>query len=241
MSFYSDFAPYYELIFPVRKQVYAFLREYAGRSPGAVLDAGCGPGHYCGMFLRDGFRVTGIDLDRMMIDAATIAYPHGVFRCMDITEIGSLQVSFQLIYSIGNVIAHITHERLKNFLADGYAALETGGFWIVQVVNWDYLLGFNEYPFPVKSIGDGMVIFRRRYSRISHEGVAFEVELTVEGVSVFNEQFQLYPITSDALLRLHQDAGFSLAGVYAGFDKSGYRNDRDSGLVMVFTKQQRFP
>ena len=50
MSFYSDFAPYYELVFPFREQVYSFLREHAGVSDGAVLDAGCGPGHYCGMF-----------------------------------------------------------------------------------------------------------------------------------------------------------------------------------------------
>jgi len=236
MSFYSDFASYYELVFPLRGEVYSFLRKHAVRSEGAVLDAGCGPGHYCGMFLRDGFRVTGIDVDRMMIEAARAAYPQGVFQCIDIAEIGSLQGSFQLIYSIGNVIAHLPYEMLEAFLVDGYAALDTAGFWIVQVVNWDYLLTLKEYMFPVKTIADGTETFYRRYSQISHESVTFEVELIEEGITVFSDQSQLYPLTSDTLLRLHQGAGFSLAGVFAGFDKSGYIKDLDSGLIMVFTK-----
>ncbi len=236
MSFYSDFAPYYELVFPFREEVYSFLKEHAGRYGGAVLDAGCGPGHYCGMLLRDGFRVTGIDLDRMMIDSAAAAYPQGIFQCMDIAGIASLQSSFALVYSIGNVLAYLSFEKIEAFLADVYAALESGGFWIVQVVNWDYLLTLKDYTFPVKTLDGGAVTFHRCYSQISPEGVVFEVQLTVEGETVFNDQSHLYPFTSDRLLHLHQAAGFSLAGVYAGFDKSAFSKDRYSGLIMVFQK-----
>ncbi len=236
MSFYSDFAPYYELVFPFREEVYSFLRERAGRYRGSVLDAGCGPGHYCGMFLLDGFRVTGIDLDRMMIEEASSAYPQGVFRCMDIEGIASLQSSFQLVYSIGNVLAHLPFEKMEAFLADVYASLESGGFWIVQMVNWDYLLTLKDYTFPVKTFSGGEAAFHRCYSQISPEGVIFEVQLSVEGKPVFNDQSYLYPFTSDLLLQLHQAAGFSLAGVYAGFDTSTFRKDRYSGLVMVYQK-----
>ena len=236
MSFYSWFAPYYELVFPFREEVYSFLREHAGRYGSAVLDAGCGPGHYCGMFLRDGFRVTGIDLDRMMIDAASAAYPQGVFQCMDIAGIASLQSSFKLVYSIGNVLAHLPFESMEAFLADVYAALEPGGGWIVQVVNWDYLLTLLDYTFPVKTLGGGVVTFDRCYSQISPERVVFDVQLSVEGKTVFNEQSHLFPFTSDLLLRLHQDAGFSLAGVYGGFDRSEFRKDQNSGLIMVYKK-----
>lgn len=236
MSFYSDFAPYYELIFPLRQQVYSFLREHAGTSVGAVLDAGCGPGHYCGMFLRDGFRVTGIDLDRMMINAAKAAYPQGIFKCLDIAAVGSLQGSFQLIYSIGNVLAYLPLEKLETFLSDVYATLDSGSCWILQVVNWDYLLTLQDYSFPVKTIAAGSMTFHRRYSQISPEGAVFEVQLTAAGKILFNEQSQLYPLASDVLLQLHQAAGFFLEGIYAGFDKSAYRKNIDSGLIMVFTR-----
>jgi 2-polyprenyl-3-methyl-5-hydroxy-6-metoxy-1,4-benzoquinol methylase len=237
MSFYSDFTPYYELVFPFREKVYSFLKEYVGSSAAEVLDAGCGPGHYCGMFLRDGFRATGIDLDQMMIDAASVAYPQGVFRCMDIAAIASLKSSFQLIYSIGNVLAHLQFERLSTFLGDVYAALEIGGCWIFQVVNWDYLLTMKEYIFPIKIIAAGSTTLQRCYSHITPAEVVFEVKLVFEGKTVLSERTQLYPLTSEAFILLHQAAGFSLEGVYSGFDKSMFRSDRDSGLIMVFTKR----
>lgn len=236
MSFYSVFAPYYELVFPFREEVYTFLREYAGPTGGAVIDAGCGPGHYCGRFIRDGFRVSGIDLDRKMIETAAAAYPQAVFRCVDIAGTGSLQGRAQLIYSIGNVLSHLPFERLTYFLGRVYAALETGGSWVLQVVNWDYLLTLQEYTFPIKIIAEGSAAFYRRYCRISSERTVFDVQLTVGQKTVFNEQYLLYPVTADVFILLHQEAGFFTEGVYADFNKSVFSKDRDSGLVMVFTK-----
>ena len=60
MSFYSWFAPYYELVFPFREEVYSFLREHAGRYGSAVLDAGCGPGHIVVCFYVTDFGLQGL-------------------------------------------------------------------------------------------------------------------------------------------------------------------------------------
>ncbi|MEI6691684.1 MAG: class I SAM-dependent methyltransferase [Chlorobium sp.] len=239
MSLYSDFAPYYEQVFPVREQVYSFLKQQAGKYGGALLDAGCGPGHYCGMFLADGFSVTGIDLDRIMIDYATASYLKGVFRCMDITDLRFLHSSFQLIYSIGNVMAHLPIEKLEAFVAHVYETLEPGGCWTFQVVNWDYLLTRREYNFSVKTIEDGRLTFHRRYSSISPDVVIFETQLVSEttGEPIFKELTKLYPRTSEDYLRLHHTAGFTLEGVYSNFDKTTFKKGQDSGLVMVYTKR----
>lgn len=237
MSFYSGFAAYYEQVFPFREEVYTFLREHAGQAGGAILDAGCGPGHYCGRFIHDGFGVSGIDLDSTMIETAATAYPQGVFQCMDITGLGSLHRHFQLIYSIGNVVSHLPVKGVEDFLDSAYAALEPGGSWIFQVVNWDYLLKMKEYTFPEKVIAEGSAVFCRRYCLISSERTVFDVQLTAGSKTVFHDQTLLYPLTSEAFIRLHESAGFFLKGLYAGFDKSRFNKDRDSGLVMVFTKQ----
>ena len=236
MSFYSEFAPWYREVFPFREATYRFLGDHAGSAGSAVLDGGCGPGSYCGRFLSEGFRVTGIDLDPKMIDSAAAAYPAGEFRCMDIAALASLKSSFQLVYSIGNVLAYLSLDRLEQFLGDVYAALEPGGSWIFQVVNWDYLLCLQEYTFPVITIDDGQVAFHRRYRQISPEAVAFEVWLSSGERRLFHEQSELYPCSSEVFLRLHAAAGFSLDGVFAGFDKSAYLNSRNSGLVMAFRK-----
>ena len=238
MSLYSEFAPWYEQLFPFREEVYLFLREHAGTSGRSVLDAGCGPGHYCGRFQRDGFRSTGIDLDPKMIDEATASFPDSEFHCMNIADIATLRRSFRLIYSTGNVVAHLPPARFSAFLQDVYAALEPGGCWIFQVVNWDYILALAEYSFPVKTVGDGSVAFYRRYPLISQERVIFDVELVSGGQKVFNEQVTLYPLTADSFLQRHSAAGFSLTGIYAGFDKTPFNRERDSGLVMVFIKEQ---
>ncbi len=237
MSFYSEFAPWYREVFPFREATYQFLCDHAGVQGSALLDAGCGPGSYCGRFLGDGFRVTGIDLDPKMIESASAAYPVGEFRCMDITALASLNRSFQLIYSIGNVLAYLSVERLEQFLGSVYEALEPGGSWIFQVVNWDYLLTQQEYTFPVITIDEGRVTFHRRYRHISPDHVAFEVWLSSGGDILFHEESKLYACSSETFLRLHAAAGFSLEGVYAGFDKSAFLKSRNSGLVMAFTKR----
>ena len=236
MSLYSEFAPWYEQLFPFREEVYFFLRAYAGTQVSCVLDAGCGPGNYCRGFQRDGFPSTGIDLDSKMIDEAAASSPESNFHCMDIGELASLHRSFRLIYSTGNVVAHLSPARFSAFLQDVYTSLEPGGCWIFQVVNWDYILGLKEYSFPVKTVGGGSVAFYRRYPIISHERVVFDVELVSGGQDVFHEQVTLYPLTADSFIQRHSEAGFSLAGLYAGFDKSPFNRDRDSGLVMVFKK-----
>jgi len=236
MSFYSEFACWYEQIFPFREEVYLFLREHAVPSGSGVLDAGCGPGHYCSRFHHDGFRSTGIDLDPEMIAAAAATSPTIAFHCMDITELASLKQSFRLIYSIGNVVAHLSPDRFSAFLNEVYSALEPGGCWIFQTVNWDYLLRLTEYHFPVKTVGNGSLSFYRRYLDISPEQVIFEVELMADDKKIFNEQAILYPLTADSFRQRHEAAGFFLEGTYSGFDKKAFSQEQNSGLVMVFRK-----
>ena len=236
MSFYSEFAFCYEQLFPFREEVYLFLREHAAPPGSTVLDAGCGPGHYCRRFQQEGFRPTGIDLDPEMIAAASATSPTIAFHAMDIAELATLQQSFRFIYSIGNVVAHLSPGRFSAFLAQVHAALEPGGCWIFQTVNWDYLLSFTDYCFPLKTVGDPSLSFHRRYLDISPEQTIFDVELTAEERVIFNEQTTLYPLTADGFLQRHEAAGFSPEGTYGGFDKKPFSCDQNSGLVMVFTK-----
>ncbi|MEI8032762.1 MAG: class I SAM-dependent methyltransferase [Chlorobiaceae bacterium] len=236
MSFYTQFAPFYEQAFPFREEVYSFLRERALTPGGAVLDAGCGPGHYCGRFLQDGFRVTGIDLDQKMIDAAVEAYPRVKFHCMDISRLDRLQEQFSLIYAIGNVLAHLPADPLERLLSAIHEALPEGGSWIVQVVNWDYLLTLGAYEFPAKRLSGGNAEFRRRYTSISAGRALFEVELVAAGETLFSDQSTLYPCVLSRFMELHEAAGFSCQGVHGGFDCSPFSPKRNSGLVMVFKK-----
>jgi SAM-dependent methyltransferase len=235
-SFYSEFAPYYEQIFPFREEVHSFLLKLSGPPGSRILDLGCGPGHYCGRFAREGFEAEGIDLDKKMIEAAEAAYSGASFRCADIAGPDAFHGRYRMIYCIGNVLSHVPPSLLGPFLRSLHAALEEGGCWVFQVVNWDYLLTLKEYVFPEKKIGDGTVCFYRSYPVITSEEALFDVRLEAGGVTVFKDRSVLYPLTSGTFEKMHELHGFHLEGAYAGFDGSAFLEERNSGLVMVFRK-----
>jgi SAM-dependent methyltransferase len=239
MSFYSQFAACYEQVFPFRKEVYGFLLDHAGSAEGSVLDVGCGPGHYCGRFVHDGYRATGIDLDEAMINEARRHYPDATFLCLDMRSASTAGNGFQCIYSIGNVLAHLRQEDLFPFLETVHAMLVPGGCWIMQVMNWDALAGLADYTFPEKTITSpgGPAVFQRSYSLIGAESLMFSFSLRqASGEKLFEERFNLFPVTRRDYLRLHDAAGFRNIAAFSDFSLSPVRLVPGSGLVMVFLK-----
>ncbi len=241
MSFYTEFSKQYEEAFPLRKEVLGFLRDHFPKQGNAILDLGCGPGHYCGRFQREGFSMMGIDLDEKMIDAARKRYPCARFECMDMNGIETIKEKFHTIYSIGNVVAHITPGQLCTLLPVISKLLFPGGHWIFQIVNWNYLLTLTRYTFPVKLLAEESITFHREYEDISEMQVTFHFFMESEDKILFDERLSLYPLRSDDYLKLHSSAGFRPIGLYADFKKREYRKEADSGMVFVFTKDLSSP
>jgi SAM-dependent methyltransferase len=238
MSFYTRFASCYEAVFPFREEVYRFLKEHSGSERCAVLDAGCGPGHYCGRFVRDGYRATGIDLDGEMIASARKTYPGAAFRCLDLRRMNILGTGFRCIYSIGNVMAHLPSGDLPAFLERLHGMLPPDGVWIMQVVNWDRYLTMQDHDFPEKQVetAGGPLAFRRRYTAIRPESAIFSFSLHRGAETLFEERMTLYPVTTAGYLSLHEAAGFRRKGCFAGFTGEPFRSEGDAGPVMVFAK-----
>ena len=148
MAFYSDFAGHYEKIFPFRQGVAAFLDQWLPAG-GRILDVGCGTGHYCAALDQAGRRSLGIDLDPGMIREAERLHPDGEFRILGMEEIGLLPAGgFAGIFCIGNVLPHLPANQLAGFLVDVQSLLEPGGVWIFQTVNFDPILGEEDFIFP---------------------------------------------------------------------------------------------
>jgi len=150
MTLYAEFAEYYEAIFPFSETVYSFLRRFLTATGGRCLDVGCGTGHYAGRLAVDGFTTVGVDLDAAMIAYAKQHYPHATFHCMNMLDIAGLGESFDAIYCIGNTAAHLTQAQFARFLKTVDPILSPGGSWILQVMNWDYVLrqtpGRQQFP-----------------------------------------------------------------------------------------------
>lgn len=234
MSLYSGFAEYYEQIFPFREEVYEFIRGcLPERRSLKVLDLGCGPGHYCGRFAADGAEAAGLDVERAMITAARARYPGAEFHCLDMARAGSLGSGYHGIFSIGNVASHLDTGRFSDLLARLCRMIDTGGTWVMQVVNWDRILRRGRSDFPVIRFAGEDNEFRRRYLGIGEERVTFRVELMLAGEVRFREETTLYPVRSKHLKAMHREAGFRRTELFADFRGRRFEPEESGGMVLV--------
>jgi SAM-dependent methyltransferase len=236
VGFYAQFAEYYEAVFPYRDEVYTFLRSYVPREPCRILDAGCGTGHYCGRFATDGFEAVGIDLDPEMIEVARAHYPRASFHCLNMLDIGTLPPAFHAAFCIGNVAPHLTQDEFARFITEVHDVLRPGGMWVFQIVNWDYVLAHGSYPFQPRKLGDGTAVFLREYGEVSESRVRFLTRLVAGDRAVFEGDVWLYPLRTDAYVRLHGERGFELVDHFADFRRTPFAAMSDAGSVFVFRR-----
>ena len=100
-----------------------------------ILDAGCGPGRLGGYLHTVGHRVTGVDVDPVLIEAARADYPGPDWQVGDLTELdvtdSGERVRFDAIACAGNVMAFVAPgtetlvlRRFADHLADdGFAVV----------------------------------------------------------------------------------------------------------------------
>lgn len=236
-NFYSPFVKYYTLIFPFSPQTYAFLKEFTLDVDKKILDAGCGTGDYADRFQKDGFQAAGFDANEEMIEYAMSRFPETEFMRLDLRELPVLEKKFDLIYSIGNTVSHLTQNEFVTFAGDVFQQLNPGGRWIFQVKNWDHILQqAPEYTFPLITAEGGNVVFSRKYIDISSENVTFCTRLEDKSNVVFNGNVTLHPIQNQDYLSIHQRIGFNLTEHFADFSHNPYQENNDSANIFIYSK-----
>lgn len=235
MDFYSDFAPQYERVFPLRPPTLEFL---SARLPkrGRVLDLGCGPGHYAGALTGRGLEMVGVDLEESMINAARERYPGALFVESDLATTAAVVDRADGAYCIGNVLPHIPPARLGEFLQNLVGILPSGAVWIVQTVNFDRLLPLQApHDFPDLDAGGGFV-FRRRYEPGADGSMRFVTSLMRGETVEFTGDSTLWPLTNSELTAAHAQVGFELVEQHGGFKGEGYDAETSGGLVHVYER-----
>lgn len=237
MSFYSQFAEYYEAVFPFQEATYDFLKNCLPSGARRVLDAGCGTGHYCGRFAADGLEAIGIDLDPEMIAVARRQYPVPAFHCLNMLDVGTLAPPFDLAFCIGNSAPHLTQEEFERFVHAVARLLVPGGAWLFQVINWDAVLATGTYPFRPRKLDRGDATFFREYRDVSESRIRFVTRLVAGTQTHFEGEVWLYPVRTQAHLDLHARHGFDLVGHYADFQRTPFEAQAHGGSVFVFRKR----
>lgn len=238
---YSSFACYYNQIFPYHESVSQLLSKQIHKSHSKILDIGCATGEYIGRLGLQPHLRTGIDLSREMITLAARKYPRTRFFVKDMRRVDELEGNYDLSFCIGNTAAYLPPEQYGSFLAKIRNLLRPDGTWIVQVMNWDYILQRKTFSFPVISTENKSIKFFRRYLNITKKELLFETRLELNGKTIFMDEATMYPTISNDWIRMHESEGFSLNGHFAGFSETSFNPDCFSANIFVFRLMDQDP
>jgi glycine/sarcosine N-methyltransferase len=131
-----------------------FLESVAAQGPErSLLDLGCGSGEHARFFADLGYRVVGMDASESQLRLARDAPlpPQLRFEAGDMTRLGESGLgTFGTVLTLGNALVHLLEEEVMAATGAGvFAALQPGGGWLVQILNYERLRARGERALPV--------------------------------------------------------------------------------------------
>jgi len=139
-----------------------------------ILDAGCGPGRVGGYLARLGHDIVGVDIDPILIDAATQEHPGPTWLVTDLAELDlpaiGVEQPFDAIICAGNVLTFLDPATRRPVLANLAKHLRPDG----RIVT-----GFGsgrDYP------------FTEFYDDIEHAGLVLDLSLSAWDLRPFTTE-----------------------------------------------------
>lgn len=232
-----------------------FLEAVTAQAPNrALLDVGCGTGEHSRFFAEAGWQAVGIDIAEPMIaqardlEGAATGGGTARFERRDVAEAASLpEAPFGAAICLGNALAYVAGgPALRAFLGGVAAALAPGGIFLLQMLNYERILGLpvrampvNVRPLPPEE-GPGDIVFVRVFTPRDDGTVAFtpitlrlrpgheplvEVQAAREGTH--------HPWKRPRLIDALEEAGFERIRALGGMAEVPYRATDSPDLVLI--------
>jgi glycine/sarcosine N-methyltransferase len=222
-EFYSSISEYYHEIFPYNPTQLGFTSKYTGGTNGKeILDIGCATGELAFQLAKEGAVVTGIDLNENLLFQANTkkVNPNLTFQKGDMLELESdfHPRQFDAVICFGNTLVHLLSEQqVFKMFCGVHTVLKTGGAFLIQILNYDYIISEKVTQLPV--IETPNIKFIRSY-RIENEKpvIQFSTELHIKKENrVINNETPLLAVQSYQLKELLTKAGFINISLFANF------------------------
>jgi SAM-dependent methyltransferase len=196
----------------------------AGVSGGSLLDLACGPGRYVVPFAQAGFRVTGVDRTRCLLDRgrerAEQAGLEAEWVAADMREFvrpAAFDLAINVFTSFGYFDDPAENRRV---LENIFASLKPGGTFVFEAVGKEILAGKFQ-PTQAETLADGTVMIQRRaviddWSRIDVEWIL------LNGGQAASYRLQHWIYSGREILDLFANVGFTNVVLYGGLDGSPY-------------------
>lgn len=231
---YDQIVAIYDQIFSLNRAFLDFIPAYLGKPGSKVLDLACGPGDYTDTLSQAGYQVTGIDSSLEMIRWAK-SRNQGAFHQLSFTEIDQLDEIYQCVYCIGNSLSYLSDEAMAPFLENLFQRLQSSGYFVLQVVNWDRFRLQGSLDFPVKTLDDGRT-FHRRYQRVNDSTVIFHTEIRQDGAVQASWSDPLIPKYQRETVAKLETVGFEVIGQYGNYHKETFSAADSLAIILVVQK-----
>ena len=226
MEFYNSINNYYDDIFPLNPRQVDWVNNACNHGSSRILDIGCATGNLAVELAKRGHQVNAFDLDGGMIQLAMAKSKAGnpQFRKANMLNIQKNYRSefFHVAICFGNTLVHLTSQELiQQFLAGVHAILKPDGQFLIQILNYDYILRNKIDTLPL--IENDKVKFIRRYSLLSNQLIQFKTQLEIkESGKLIENSVELLPLTKNQLKDLLANTGFQNIEFRSSFNDSAY-------------------
>ncbi len=227
-KFYSSISACYSEIFPYKPAQFQFVKNRAGELKNKhLLDIGCATGELAFKLAQEGAIVTGIDLNDDLLEQAKSKknHPRLQFQKGDMLKLRNdfQPGQFNGVLCFGNTLVHLLSTgSIASMLEGVQTVLKPGGVFLLQILNYDYILDEKLTELPL--IETENVTFIRRYVFEDNSPlIRFQTELHLkkEGKILRNETL-LLALKSSELKHLLKNAGFENIEFFSSFKEEPF-------------------
>lgn len=196
-----------------------------------ILDAACGSGRHMNYLSSLGYNVVGFDLSRPFLAEAKKNNPLGKYLRSDLREV-SFKKKFDLVLNLFTSFGYFSFDEENfRFPKNAYGFLNDGGHYVLDYLNRDFLAA-NIVPYSAKESG-GLKI--EEFRSIENGRVVKRILITNrDNRKEFVETVKLY--SKDFILEQFQGFGYSVSGLYGGYDGSAFDAETSTRLIIIFEK-----
>ncbi len=237
---YDLIASNYSSIFPLEAATVRFIEYYLKTiNAKKILDIGCATGDLALALCQRGYFMSGIDLNKKMIDIAKAkAGKHNAsvsFKTQNMLELDANE-KFDCVLCLGNTLPHVSSwTELEKCITIINRLLNKNGIFIFQILNYDKIVRDASVQFPKKENGE--YVFSRNYTNITEDKITFEIDFfdKIRGTH-HTDSTELLPVKRTRVLELLQADGFIDSQVFSDYEKNTAGRD---DFYNVFVSRKR--
>ncbi len=241
MAFYTDLCEVYDALFPVSDAQRAFFDKILGMGEiRRVADAGCGSGAQLLHFATAGVSCTGYDPDPALVALARkklASFPNAQVEAGGFADTTRLiHPDTDLVLCLGNSLVHVPREEAARFLADAVSVIAPGGWFLLQILNYERLFREGITELPLMRAVDGTVEFGRRYLWEGQRKLRFHTVLRISAGGeprIVRGDIPLYPIYPEELRDMISVAGFITIRFYGDFASSEFKPESEALVCLA--------